>query len=145
MEISRAIFRAPRRGKHNINRNILSISENKQHDWYTDSKREILRRRFSLSCRSQYKLKNILIIGHNFNLSTGVMRPLSHYMNIMGHCSTKNIKSVEISPEATTDDLRLMIVQSDFTIINSIYPLFNSQNLLTALSNINQISLQFTS
>ena len=115
---------------------IKSHSANKDHYWYTNQDSmdsiEALQECSNLSD----KVKNILIIGHNWNLTTGVSRSISHYMNSMLGVENVSVESIELKEGASANDICGFVDRFDFIIINSIAILMNHDGFADFIQSV---------
>ncbi len=118
-KINNVFLKYPKR-RGSGRKGIKSLSYNLDHFWYEND--DSYKAKYFLTTKQLLppNLKNLLIIGHNWNLSTGVSRSISHYMNVMMERDDINITSIELENNATASILENDIKTSDFVIFNSI-------------------------
>jgi len=117
-------------------RQFQSLSFNREHYWYRDHSVE----EYLIATKSQavlpISLKRLLVIAHDFQLSTGVSRPISHYLNAMCQLGGYELTSIELAKGAVGKSVAIDIDAHDFVIINSYAPFINNPGLLTHAAKI---------
>jgi glycosyltransferase involved in cell wall biosynthesis len=123
-------LRIPNRRPGN-QRQFQSLSFNRDHYWYRDRSVED----YLTSTTSQEVLpsglRRLLVIAHDFQLSTGVSRPISHYLNAMSQLGGYELTSIELAKGAEGKSVAIDLDAHDFVIINSYAPFINNPGLLT--------------
>lgn len=112
-------------------RQFKSISFNREHYWYLNKSV----RDYISNTKSQDVLpgsvRRILVIAHYFEMSTGVARPISHYLNAMCQLGGYELTSIEMVKGADGQSVAIDIDAHDFVIVNSYAPFINNPGLLT--------------
>lgn len=120
--------RHPGNGRH-----FQSLSFNKDHYWYKNQELD----RFVEAVRTRRLLpdglRRILVLAHDFKLTTGVTRPISHYLNAMTAVGGHEFTSIELAPNAAAAVLKTDIAAHDFVIVNSLALFSNHDGLADIL------------
>lgn len=109
-------------------RRLSSFGINQDHLWYnTPPVRE-----FCNNIGTKRLLPNgvrrLLVIGHDYKLSTGVMRPMMHYLNALAAVGGYEMTSLELANNADALVALHDAEVHDFVIVNSISLFFNHEN-----------------
>src|SRR5690606_33916667 len=73
-------------------------------------------------------VRRILVIGHDFGLTTGVLRPISHYLNALVAAGGYELTSLELAQNADALVALHDTQVHDFVIVNSLPLFFNHKN-----------------
>jgi glycosyltransferase involved in cell wall biosynthesis len=109
-----------------------SIAEDHDHCWYAPSADTELHNAVAALPPS---IRRLLIVGTDYSLTTGVMRPIGHYLNAMTLASRKGITSVELAHHAHSHLISLYFHLHDFVLINGIAPFFTTKALAVSLDS----------
>lgn len=114
-------------------RRLKSVRQNRQHFWY-DS--DFLEAYLNELGPGPYLpgIRRLLVIGHDFSFSTGVSRPLGHYLNALTHRGGVELTSIEPVEGADASVIQHEIETHDFVIVNSITYFFKNPNAIDILS-----------
>ena len=121
--------RAPRPG-------IDRERRDQDHNWYfNDELANCLSR--SWSCTSPAETASnpcsVLVLGNNFSLSTGVFRPVSHYLNFLHHFGGMRLRSVQLSDDASPEAIGSLLDDHDVILINGLQQICNVKHLAQAV------------
>lgn len=107
------------------------------HNWYFNDELETCLNSW-WSCTSPAETasapRSLLVLGNNFSLSTGVFRPISHYLNFLHHLGGMRLHSVQLSDDACPDLIRRLIDQHDTVLINGLQQICNVRHLAKAVA-----------
>jgi glycosyltransferase involved in cell wall biosynthesis len=111
-------------------KSIATLSRNREHFWYYDYAVEDFFECGGRVTPLPQQIERLLVIGHDYRLSTGCTRPISHYLNAMSLWGGIDITSIELVHAAHGSAALAYINANDFVIVNSLAALFTHDNLL---------------
>jgi len=114
------------------NTGIIRERLNHQHNWYFNSNLEAyLIKEWSAKTRPAMlcEVRSLLVLGNNFSLSTGVFRPISHYLNFLHHHGGPRLRSVQLDNNAEPDVIDALFNNHDAIIINGLQQICNVVHL----------------
>ncbi|WP_088183222.1 glycosyltransferase [Sphingobium sp. Z007] len=109
---------------------VKTESRNRGHFWYRNHVLDGFLDDAASLPRLPKALQRLLVIAHDFGLSTGVTRPISHYLNAMTAWGGLDITSIELGWRAHGSAALPYIASHDFVIINSIAPIVQNPGLI---------------
>jgi len=113
-----------RNGEAQIERQRLGA----QHDWYLNAELEdclVRHWRLDSADGSSASVQTLLVLGNNFSLSTGVFRPISHYLNFLHHLGGIRLCSVQLAVDASPQTIERLLEQHDVVVINGLQQICN--------------------
>ena len=78
-------------------------------------------------------VRRLLVIGHDLTLTTGVMRPLAHYLNALEKAGGIELTTLELTQGADALVASADVETHDFVIVNSLPLFFNHSNAFELL------------
>ena len=84
------------------------------------------------------KLQTLLVLGNNFSLSTGVFRPISHYLNFLYHLGGIRLCSVQLKVDASPKTIDDLLENHDIVVINGLQQICNVIHLADAVKRRTQ-------
>lgn len=117
-------------------RTLLSMAQNHENFWYRGPEVEAYLHSAAEGPQLPAVLRRLLVIGHEFRLTTGVARPVCHYLNALLARGGLELTSIELAPGATAEVLRNDLPRHDFVLVNSIAPLKDHPGLLEAIRDL---------
>ena len=112
-----------------------------QHDWYMNAElEECLVRQWGHASPDTIstKLQTLLVLGNNFSLSTGVFRPISHYLNFLYHLGGIRLCSVQLKVDASRKTIDDLLDNHDIVVINGLQQICNVIHLADAVKRRTQ-------
>ena len=110
-----------------------------EHNWYFNDELEHCLSG-SWSCMSPAKPasgpRSLLVLGNNFSLSTGVFRPVSHYLNFLHHLGGMRLRSVQLADDACPELIRTLLNQHEIVLINGLQQICNVKHLARAIEDV---------
>ena len=110
--------------------------QQEDHNWYFNDELETCLNRW-WRCTSPAEAASsphsLLVLGNNFSLSTGVFRPISHYLNFLHHHGGMRLHSVQLADDACPDLIKRLIDQHDTVLINGLQQICNVRHLARAV------------
>ena len=123
-----------RNGKPQIERERLGA----QHDWYLNAELEdclVRYWRLGSANGASATVQTLLVLGNNFSLSTGVLRPISHYLNFLHHLGGIRLCSVQLAVDASPQTIEGLLEQHDIVVINGLQQICNVIHLADAVAH----------
>lgn len=124
---------ARRRGDGQL---LKSYAINRDHFWYDDHNLHEFLKQGNNVDPLPADVKRILVIGHDFELKTGVSQPLCHYMNAMIAHGGVEFTSCQLAKNANVSVMDHHADVHDFVIINSLEPFFKHDGGIEFLNRI---------
>lgn len=110
-----------------VGKRLVSMSRNQEHFWYGGDSVDAYAEALGPDLPLPPHVRRILVIGHDFELTTGVARPISHFLNALVAVGGYELTSIELAEGVDASFVANDIDTHDFVIVNSIDP-FCSQN-----------------
>lgn len=107
-----------------------------QHDWYMNAELEeclVRHWRDATFEIASAKVQTLLVLGNNFSLSTGVFRPISHYLNFLYHLGGIRLCSVQLKVDASLQTIDELLEKHDIVLINGLQQICNVIHLADAV------------
>ena len=107
-----------------------------QHDWYMNAELEaclVRHWRHAPFDTASAKVQTLLVLGNNFSLSTGVFRPISHYLNFLHHLGGIRLCSVQLTVDASPQTIDRLLQKHDIVLINGLQQICNVIHLADAV------------
>ena len=115
---------------------IVRERRQQQHHWYFNAELEsCLQQTWSRMSAEQASrgFRSLLVLGNNFSLSTGVFRPISHYLNFLLHHGGVRLRSVQLDDQAEPAMIDKLLEQHDRVLINGLQQICNVRHLADAV------------
>lgn len=109
-------------------RRLAALRVNEDHRWFTGKFLEDFLAGLDNKPLLPKAIKRILVIGHDFALSTGVMRPLSHYLSALSAAGGVEITSLQLAKGADAMTVWNEVDVHDIVIVNSLPLFFDHEN-----------------
>ena len=114
---------------------IVRERRQQQHHWYFNAELEsCLQDTWSRMSAEQASrgFRSLLVLGNNFSLSTGVFRPISHYLNFLLHHGGVRLRSVQLDDQAEPAMIDKLLEQHDRVLINGLQQIYGMRHLADA-------------
>ncbi len=108
-----------------------------QHNWYFNAELErCLLKAWSESSphAAAAGFRSLLVLGNNFSLSTGVFRPISHYLNFLIHHGGVRLRSLQLADQAAPKLIDTLLDQHDVVVINGLQQICNVEHLAESVA-----------
>jgi glycosyltransferase involved in cell wall biosynthesis len=113
---------------------LKSYCRGSKHFWYTNYATDSFNRTELPKSLSAFQRKKVLFIAHNFTLSTGVARPISHFLNVVpSRMPNALFESIEFRDKIDVSAYSDEIKKYDYVIVNSLGAFVQNPSLLALL------------
>ena len=109
---------------------VLSVARDRDHCWYSNDSLKKFLKTLRPELALPRNIRRLLVIGHDFALTTGVSRPVYHYLNALAVAGGTELVSIELIPGASVKNIFNEFDSADFVIVNSISAFVNHDDMV---------------